>query len=61
MDTTDPKEILEEECKHSQPCLPLLRLYQECNARVTAHADRTPETCQQELFDLLPCVDQCVL
>lgn len=55
----DPKPALEEDCKHSAPCLPLLRALQDCQTRV-ANNPGTGETCQQELFDLLPCVDDCV-
>ena len=59
MDVEDQKTQLEEECRQSSECLPLLKVLQACNERVARHPS-TPETCVQELFDLLPCVDRCV-
>ena len=56
----DPKEQLEAECQESAACLPFYKKLLECTERVEKNPE-TGETCTQELFDLTPCVDKCVI
>lgn len=57
---SDPKEILEEKCAQTEKCRPLLEAYQKCAARVEARGEANTETCVEELFELQPCIDNCV-
>lgn len=57
---TDPKEILEEKCSKTEKCRPLLEAYERCVARVEARGEANRETCEEELFELQPCIDNCV-
>ena len=57
---SDPKEILEEKCAKTEKCRPLLEAYERCVARVEARGEANRETCEEELFELQPCIDNCV-
>lgn len=58
-DSVDPKDKLEALCRESEKCkLYWLELI-KCEERVRSTSGTT-ETCVQELFDLTPCIDQCV-
>ena len=50
---------LKEACGESSACKPLQSKLNECNDRVNSRT-KTEETCSEELFDYLHCVDQCV-
>lgn len=55
----DPKLLLENKCLES--CRELVQKLSECEKRVNSRQGFTSETCVQELFDLTPCLDNCVL
>lgn len=55
----DPHDTLKEEYTKSAHCKSFLAKLEECNARVNSK-NETTETCAEELFDLLHCVDHCV-
>eukprot|EP01137_Pigoraptor_chileana_P004966 Opistho-2@47378 len=55
----DPRVALEEKCGASHHCAPLAREFEKCNARVASRPG-TAETCSQELFDFVHCLDHCV-
>jgi len=57
---SDPKEVLEEKCAKTEKCRPLLEAYQRCAERVEARGEANKETCVEELFELQPCIDNCV-
>jgi hypothetical protein len=57
---SDPKETLEELCRNTEKCKPLWLELIKCEERVEKNPERG-ETCLQELFDLTPCIDQCVM
>lgn len=57
---SDPKEILEEKCAQTEKCRPLLEAYQRCAKRVERRGEANTETCVEELFELQPCIDNCV-
>lgn len=57
---SDPKEMLEAKCAELERCRPLLEELEKCSARVAARGDKNTETCVQELFELTPCIDNCV-
>ncbi len=57
-DAVDPRIAVREHCKESH-CPNFAKELEACNARV-ASKTKTTETCTQELFDLLHCVDHCV-
>lgn len=59
MSDVDPKEAIEEKCKESKGCLPLLEELERCSQRVEGKPG-TAETCVQELFQLRSCLDACV-
>ena len=48
-----------EACQNSHHCEPMKALLDECNERVSGKS-KTEETCTQELFDFIHCVDHCV-
>ena len=58
---SDPKEILEQKCAQTEICRPLLEAYERCVARVEARGEANKETCVEELFELQPCIDNCVI
>ena len=58
-DMVDPHDTLKEECANSGHCKSFLAKLEECNSRVNSK-NETTETCAEELFDLMHCVDHCV-
>lgn len=58
-DIEDPQEILREKCRETKKCSALLEKLETCNARVQSRK-RTEETCEEELFEFVHCVDNCV-
>jgi len=60
-DLVDPREKLKEACAGSAACKPLGRLLEKCNERVEdGDLMFLGETCTEELFNFLECVDHCV-
>ena len=57
---SDPKEVLDEKCAQTEKCRPLMEAYERCVARVEARGEANTETCVEELFELQPCIDNCV-
>ncbi|KAK8775653.1 hypothetical protein V5799_031005 [Amblyomma americanum] len=55
----DPQETLREECRAKPKCTALSEKLAECTERVTSRS-QTLETCTEELFEFLHCVDHCV-
>uniref|UniRef100_A0A0K8R8C9 Cytochrome b-c1 complex subunit 6 n=1 Tax=Ixodes ricinus TaxID=34613 RepID=A0A0K8R8C9_IXORI len=55
-DLVDPIDALREKCRGH--CSALGDKLQECNDRVNSRT-KTLETCTEELFDFLHCVDHC--
>ncbi|XP_068211509.1 cytochrome b-c1 complex subunit 6, mitochondrial-like [Palaemon carinicauda] len=55
----DPLDSLKVECGNSKHCASLSEKYNECNDRVSSRT-RTEETCSEELFDYLHCIDHCL-
>jgi len=60
-DLVDPRETLKEKCSRSQECKALSSELNKCNKRVEA-GDLVfeGETCTEELFNFMHCVDHCV-
>ena len=54
----DPRLLLEAKCLKN--CREFVQKLNECEKRVRSREGLTSETCVQELFDLTPCLDQCV-
>lgn len=54
----DPHDVLREECKEAH-CKKLYEKLEQCNNRVNSKS-QTEETCAEELFGLLHCVDHCL-
>jgi len=60
-DLVDPREKLKERCAGNAECKPLGRLLKKCNARLEdGDLMFVGETCTEELFNFLQCVDNCV-
>ncbi|GAB6026094.1 hypothetical protein CHUAL_012297 [Chamberlinius hualienensis] len=55
----DPQVQLREQCSKKSDCNAFQEKLQECNDRVNSKT-KTTETCVEELFDFLHCVDHCV-
>lgn len=55
----DQQVVLKNTCGSTKACASLYEELQVCNDRVSNRV-RTKETCQQELYDFISCVDQCV-
>ena len=55
----DPREELDEKCGDTLKCSKLREVMDECTERVNSKSNTT-ETCVQELFDFIHCVDHCV-
>ena len=55
----DPHDTLKEQYRDSAHCKSFLAKLEECNTRVNSKSETT-ETCAEELFDLLHCVDHCI-
>ena len=58
-DEVDPQDELKEKCSNLRKCAKLKDELDVCNDRVTSRT-QTAETCAQELFDFVHCVDHCV-
>ena len=58
-DPVDPQEVLREKCGATAKCTALQETLDTCNARVSGKT-KTTETCEQELYDFVHCVDHCV-
>ena len=58
-DLEDPHEIIREKCRGTKKCAALQEKLDTCTARVQSRK-RTEETCEEELFDFIHCVDHCV-
>ena len=50
---------MKEKCAERPVCAKLKEVLEECNERVEGK-EKTSETCTQELFDFVHCVDDCV-
>ena len=50
---------LKEKCGQNKECVALHEKLTTCNDRVNGKSNTT-ETCSEELFDYLHCVDHCV-
>lgn len=57
-DLEDPHEILREKCRATKKCAALQEKLDICNERVRSRK-HTEETCEEELFDFVHCVDHC--
>lgn len=55
----DPQVQLREQCQQKKECVAYQAKLQECNDRVNSKT-KTEETCVEELFDFMHCVDHCV-
>uniref|UniRef100_T1JJM0 Cytochrome b-c1 complex subunit 6 n=1 Tax=Strigamia maritima TaxID=126957 RepID=T1JJM0_STRMM len=58
-DIVDPQATLKEQCGEKKDCEAFKNKLDECEARVSGKASTT-ETCEEELFDFIHCVDHCV-
>jgi ubiquinol-cytochrome c reductase subunit 6 len=58
-DPVDHQEVLIEKCSELAKCSKFREELDTCNERVTSKT-KTSETCEQELFDFVHCVDHCV-
>ncbi|XP_071952490.1 cytochrome b-c1 complex subunit 6, mitochondrial-like [Antedon mediterranea] len=58
-DLIDPSDAIREDCQKLSDCEAMKAELDVCNARVESRS-QTEETCTQELFDFLHCVDHCV-
>ena len=52
----DPQQTLKNDCSKTKKCHYLNDLLLECNERVNSRV-KTKETCEQELYDFVQCVD----
>lgn len=58
-DEVDQQDVLKERCGELAKCTKFREELDICNERVTSKS-KTAETCEQELFDFVHCVDHCV-
>lgn len=56
---TDPQDTLRLKCAARQDCYQLGQEICDCAERVNSRT-KTLETCEQELYDFMHCVDKCV-
>ena len=54
----DPHDVLKDDCRDKH-CKKYFTKLETCNNRVTSKK-QTTETCEEELQDLLGCIDHCV-
>ncbi|XP_038074662.1 cytochrome b-c1 complex subunit 6, mitochondrial-like isoform X2 [Patiria miniata] len=54
----DPRDEILENCREDSHCAGFKQELEVCQERVTSRSN-TEETCTQELFDFLHCVDHC--
>ncbi|XP_038056863.1 cytochrome b-c1 complex subunit 6, mitochondrial-like isoform X1 [Patiria miniata] len=57
-DIVDPRDEILENCREDSHCAGFKQEFEVCQERVTSRSN-TEETCTQELFDFLHCVDHC--
>jgi len=59
-DMVDPRELIKEKCGRSKDCKPFKSELNKCNSRLE-NGDLLfeGETCTEELFNFLHCVDHC--
>lgn len=55
----DPQVVLKEQCSANSKCSAYKEKLDTCNDRVNSRSETT-ETCTEEMFDFLHCVDHCV-
>ncbi len=55
----DPQETLKEKCREESACQKYIAELEKCTERVESRT-HTEETCVQELYDMIHCVDHCV-
>lgn len=58
-DVEDPQDVLKAKCAELPKCAKFAEELETCNERVSSKTNTT-ETCMQELFDFVHCVDHCV-
>lgn len=58
-DVEDPQDQLKEKCSEMPKCAKLQEVLETCNDRVNSKTNTT-ETCTEELFDFVHCVEHCV-
>ncbi|XP_074643107.1 cytochrome b-c1 complex subunit 6, mitochondrial-like [Tubulanus polymorphus] len=58
VDLEDPRDKVKERCQATKECQKHLDEYERCNERVNSKSN-TSETCAQELYDFIHCVDHC--
>ncbi|XP_042208503.1 cytochrome b-c1 complex subunit 6, mitochondrial-like [Homarus americanus] len=58
-DLVDPLDGMKEACGNTSHCAALNERLSTCNDRVGSRT-KTEETCSEELFDYLHCVDHCL-
>ncbi|XP_072023578.1 cytochrome b-c1 complex subunit 6, mitochondrial-like [Amphiura filiformis] len=57
-DLEDPRDAIVEACQNGHHCESLKAVLDTCTERVNSKS-KTEETCTQELFDFMHCVDHC--
>ncbi|XP_795093.3 cytochrome b-c1 complex subunit 6, mitochondrial [Strongylocentrotus purpuratus] len=57
-DLVDPRDKIREDCEATGHCAALKETFDACTDRVSAKSN-TEETCTEEFFDFLHCVDHC--
>lgn len=55
----DPQDTLREKCGQTGHCQHYKEELEQCSERVQGRKETT-ETCAQELYDFIHCVDHCV-
>ncbi|VDD76101.1 unnamed protein product [Mesocestoides corti] len=55
-DVVDPIHELRKECRETPECIKFDKLFEACSVR----QPKTKESCEEELIDLIQCVDKCV-
>merc|ERR1712168_286105 len=58
-DLVDPMDGIRDACRTGHHCGGIEEKYSACNDRVNART-KTEETCSEELFDLMHCMDHCM-
>lgn len=60
----DPQVVVKSECENAKECEKTKELLRSCTERVKnappPKDDEEPETCEEELYDFIHCVDHCV-
>lgn len=58
-ESIDHQEVLREKCGELSKCTNLKEKLDQCSERVSSRSNTT-ETCTEELFDFVHCIDHCV-